>query len=81
MKELLIYFGWTVSISGNITIIGSAFSTINENSEQRAAHVFIQNGNIWSQQQKLISSAGKTGDNFGWSVSVSGNLAIYWISL
>jgi hypothetical protein len=39
----MIYFGWSVSISGNITIIGSPFNTINENSEQRSAHVFIQN--------------------------------------
>jgi hypothetical protein len=49
----MIYFGWTVSISGNIVIIGSSGSAINGNSGQGSAYIFIQNGN------KLMDSTTK----------------------
>jgi hypothetical protein len=41
-----------------------------------SAYVFRWNGSAWVQQQKLLTSDGATGDNFGHSVSLNGDVAI-----
>ncbi len=68
-------FGVSVSLSGSTAIIGASAKTVNANSGQGAAYVFAQSGTAWSQQAKLTASDGATADNFGRSVSVSGNMA------
>lgn len=64
-------FGWSVSVSADTAIIGAPV-----NSNLGAAYIFVNNGGIWSQQQKLTASDGQTGDGFGYSVSISGDTAI-----
>ena len=68
------YFGWSVSISsdGNTAIIG-ARGDDDKGSDSGSAYIFVRNGNIWNQQAKLLASDGVTGDQFGWSVSISGD--------
>jgi hypothetical protein len=38
--------------------------------------VFRWNGSTWVQEQKLLASDRATNDQFGWSVSVSGGVAV-----
>jgi len=71
------YFGNSVSISGNTIVIGAYGVTVGNNSVQGVAYVFIQNGTgYWIQQQKLVASNGQTNDEFGYSVSISGNTIV-----
>ena len=62
------YFGWSVSVSGDYTIVGA----LRDNS----AYVFERSGSSWSQAAKLTASGSAKGDWFGRSVSISGNYVI-----
>jgi YHS domain-containing protein len=64
-------FGTRVALSGNTLIIGN-------NSSQGAAYVFTCSGSpcTWTHQQELTASDGARGDEFGYSVAVSGNTSI-----
>ena len=76
-------FGTRVAVSGNTVIVGN-------NSSQGAAYVFTCSGTpcTWTgrrwwpfttrkqQQQELTAADGGSGDEFGYSVAVSGNTAI-----
>lgn len=68
------FFGRSVSIDGNVAIVGSALDDdIEDNSG--SAYIFRFNGNQWVEDQKLLASDGAQDDNFGSSVSVSGDMA------
>ncbi len=41
-----------------------------------AAYVFVRSGSTWTQQAKLTASDAAAGDQFGYSVSVSGDTAV-----
>ena len=64
-------FGFSVSISGNYTIVG-AFGDDGNGS----AHIFKYNDTTWLTQSKLTASDGATSDDFGCSVSISGDTAL-----
>ncbi len=72
--------GCSVSLStdGNTALIGANGATAGGNTSQGAAYVFVNSGGTWSQQQKLTSSDGAAGYEFGCSVSLSadGNTAL-----
>jgi len=65
-------FGNSVSVSGDTALIGAS----GKNSGHGAAYVFVRTSGVWTQQQELTASDGAAGDNFGWSVSLSGNMAL-----
>lgn len=65
------FLGSSVSISGDYAVIGSP-----SNGPGGAAYVFFRNGPVWAQQAKLVASDGAASDNFGTSVSISGNYII-----
>lgn len=70
-------FGNSVSISGNFAIIGAQNdNNLNGTSNVGSAYIFYFNGVSWVQQQKLTASDGAANDNFGTSVSMSGNFAV-----
>ena len=72
-------FGCSVSISGNTVVVGASGATIGANSEQGAAYVFKEPFLGWSnmtQTAKLTSAEGKAYDEFGQSVSTSGNTVV-----
>ena len=71
------YFGYGVSVSGNIAIVG-ANGDDDMNSGSGSAYVFERDDltGRWNQTFKLLASDGAGGDRFGTSVSVSGNVAI-----
>ena len=74
------YFGYSVSLSGDgsTALIGAYAAKVGGNANQGAAYVFVLSDGTWSQQQKLAASDGASGDEFGFSVSLSadGNTAL-----
>ena len=66
------WFGFSVFISGDNAIIGSPM----DDGESGSAYIFEQEGSQWLEHTKLIASDGSYSDNFGWSVSISGDYAI-----
>ena len=65
-------FGTSVSLSGNTVLIGAPETTANLG----AAYVFVESGGVWSVQPQLFASDGQVQDQFGSSVSLSGNTAV-----
>ncbi len=69
-------FGCSVSISGDIAVVGAKADGDN-GSSSGSAYVFIRDSfGAWNQQAKLLASDGATSDLFGWSVAVSGETAV-----
>ncbi len=67
------YFGQSVSVSGNMAVVGAPSKAVNSNYWQGAAYVFVESGGVWTQQAELTAADGAPLDSFGWSVSLSGN--------
>ncbi|GAB4041372.1 FG-GAP repeat protein [Spirosoma gilvum] len=65
-------FGTSVSISGNYAVVGAD----QKNNGMGAAYTFSRTGTTWTQQTKLTALDGVTDDNFGASVSISGDYTI-----
>ena len=69
------YFGYSVSIDGDMALIGAPFNDdcgVNSG----CAYVFTRAGSIWTQQAKLVASDGAIQDRFGISVSLDGDTAL-----
>ena len=66
------HFGWSVSISGNYAIVGA----IGNDSYTGSAYIFMRSDTTWTQQAKLTATDAAANDNFGWSVSISGDYAV-----
>jgi hypothetical protein len=70
------YFGRSVSISGDTAVIG-AYWDDDGGTDSGSAYVFTRaSDGTWTQHQKLTASDAAAGDNFGISVSVSGDTAV-----
>lgn len=71
-------FGTSVSIRGNVAIVGAPFDDEAAVSDVGSAYVFRFNpqSGQWNQEAKLTASDGTANDEFGFSVSVSGDLAV-----
>ncbi len=68
-------FGVSVSISGDYAVVGAYIDDDNGDSSG-SAYVFKRTGTSWAQEAKLLPSDGAAGDNFGFSVSISGDYAV-----
>lgn len=68
-------FGFSVSISGDIVLVGAARDG-DDGSESGSAYVFRSSGSTWVQEQKLTADDAAAGDRFGGQVSVSGDAAL-----
>jgi hypothetical protein len=69
------YFGFSVSISGDYAVVGAYYDD-DRGANSGSAYIFKYDGATWSQQQKLTASDGAANDNFGNSVSISGDYAV-----
>jgi hypothetical protein len=69
-------FGMSVSMSDNLLLVGSSTDDVGANTSQGSACFFRYNGSNWVFVQKLLDPSGATDDQFGWSVSMSGNYAV-----
>lgn len=68
-------FGLAVSISGNTILVGARRDN-DDGSNSGSAYIFQFDGNQWNQEQKLTASDAQLNDEFGWGVSISGDVAI-----
>ncbi|MFT7823664.1 MAG: hypothetical protein ABXS92_02770 [Sulfurimonas sp.] len=70
-------FGYSVSISGDLFIVGAPYKKIGEKENEGAAYLFQKdiNGNV-SQLGKLTALDGESYDHFGTSVAVSGDFLV-----
>lgn len=64
-------FGLTVSLDGDTLVVGSRNDQAGLNAG--AAYIFRRNGATWSQEAKLTASDAASEDQFGTSVSISGD--------
>ena len=66
------YFGFSVSIAGDYTVIGAQWAEGTKGS----AYIFKRLGETWTEQAKLLASDGEWSDYFGKSVSIYGDYAV-----
>jgi hypothetical protein len=83
-------FGQSVSISGDTIVVGARSEDSNQTTitngtiqvngtganDSGAAYVFRRTGNIWSNEAYLKAPNAETLDNFGISVSISGDIIV-----
>ena len=69
-------FGFSVSISSNVALIGAFKHGCDVGGNCGAAYVFRFDGSTWVQEQELTASDPAPGDNLGRSVSLSGEIAV-----
>lgn len=67
-------FGTSVAISGDTVVIGAYGNDGPAGDNQGAAYVFVRQGTIWLPHTKLTAPEAAAGDQFGVSVSISGNI-------
>ena len=65
-------FGRSVALSGDMLAVGAPGNT-DKGADTGAAYIFARSDGAWSEQAKLTASDASSTDNFGWSVSMSGN--------
>ena len=70
------FFGYSVSISGDTAIVGAYFNNGGNGLYSGSAYMFERDGGSWSELTKLTASDGSPGDQFGTSVSISGDTTI-----
>jgi hypothetical protein len=73
--------GCSVSISGGTILAGAPGKTVDSNTYQGAAYVFVQSGTTWSQQAELTASDGAKTDSLGGSVALKGTTAVVGAAL
>jgi hypothetical protein len=69
-------FGISVAIGDATAVIGSSGDDGAGGANQGSAYVFARSGGVWSQQQKLEASDAEGGDQFGFSVGISGGTVV-----
>ncbi|WED61602.1 FG-GAP repeat protein [Vibrio alginolyticus] len=65
-------FGFSIAMNADTAIIGS----LADDNWKGAAYIFKYNGSEWVQVAKLTASDGSSGNRFGRSVAISGDIAI-----
>ncbi len=75
------YFGQSVSVYGNVALVGAPFDDGAQGSYRGAAYVFryqtkSSSRGSWSQEAKIVDLHGNGDERFGWSVSVWDEVAL-----
>ena len=68
-------FGTSVSIDGDVAIVGAVFDT-DLGSRSGSAYIFRYDGTLWRWDAKLLASDGAIDDRFGRAVAIRGNVAV-----
>ena len=75
------YFGASVSVSGDTIIVGAYGYDDDGKSNVGRAYVFVRSSSAWTHQANLTAgSDAREYENFGYSVSVSGDTAVVGLS-
>ena len=74
--SILDSFGISVAVEGDTVVVGASADDGSGGGDQGSAYVFVRQGTSWTQQAKLTASDAAALDNFGSSVSISGNTVL-----
>ena len=66
-------FGDSVSLSGDTLAVGLPLDNVGANTDQGSVRVFVRSGTSWNLQATLTASDGAASDQFGFSISLSGD--------
>ncbi|MBC7797122.1 MAG: carboxypeptidase regulatory-like domain-containing protein, partial [Pyrinomonadaceae bacterium] len=70
-------FGTSLGFDGNSIIVGANLDDVGTKVDQGSVYVFVRDmAMMWTQQVQLFNGNGLSGDNFGNSVAISGNIGI-----
>ncbi len=69
-------FGTSVSVSGDVIVVGAPGHSLAPGEDQGAAFVFRRDGSSWVEEQRLGASDGQPLDQFGHSVAASGDVIV-----
>jgi hypothetical protein len=71
-------FGCSVALSGDTALVGAVEDDLVNGSldEEGTATVFVRNGGVWTAQQVLEPPAAEDHGEFGYSVALSGDIAL-----
>lgn len=70
------HLGTSVSISGDVAIIGAGFDDFFNNPNAGSAYVFRRQGGVWVQEAKVDASPPSETDLFGLASAIDGDTAI-----
>jgi hypothetical protein len=68
-------YGYSVSVSGDVVVVG-AFDDDDTGTGRGSAYVYRFDGSSWNEEQRFVASDAAGGDSYGYSVSVSGDIAM-----
>ena len=68
-------FGASVAMTGSFTVIGANGVDLTH-TDQGAAYIFVRNGTVWEEEQKLTTQSAVANENMGWDVDISGTSVI-----
>jgi hypothetical protein len=69
-------FGRSVAVSGETVVVGAPGDNAGLGAFQGSAYVFVRNSGGWNEQQKLLASDAAESDEFGSSVTISGETVV-----
>lgn len=69
------FFGTSVSAGGDVVVVGAPGDK-DRGIDSGSAYVYRWNGRTWVEEQKLVASDAASDDQFGFSVSVSGDVIV-----
>ena len=74
-------FGWSVALDGDTALVGAFLDDIGPNADQGSVYIFTRGGTAWTQQAQLTAADGQATDWFGYSMSLSGSVALIGANL
>ena len=69
-------FGFSVSLAGNVAVVGTPWDDHLGGVDAGSAYVYRWNGVSWVEEAKLTASDAEAGDLFGYSVSTDGAVVL-----
>ena len=69
------HFGYSLALSGDTLLVSAPYDDEN-GINSGSAYVYVNDGNNWVLEAKLLPDNGSAGDVFGASVALDGDLAI-----
>jgi hypothetical protein len=69
-------WGYFIDIEGDTVVVGAHFADLPGLPDAGAAYAFHRSNGIWTEVQKYVSPEPQEGENFGWTVPISGGVVI-----
>jgi hypothetical protein len=70
------HLGSSIALSGDTVVVGAPSDDVGANTNQGSAYVFVRSATMWTEQQKLTALDGASADEFGNSVTISGDTVV-----